>query len=239
MKKEGEGVDGRGESQEGQLRDPIVDGGRGNSMITNGRTGEDADRRDWLVASEVGDWYVGSPSMHGEARVAGAYGRLQTEIDGLFVSLFCSGNPNGPRCAFTYCRQPYGSDRDLIASVRADGVLEMTTSAASSGRLHPLLGCEFGGAFDRFRAVHDFIGHVKPAFGFDLDGEIAAWRIQRRLHSAPAQWALATELYGVNCARSLIGEAPELKAQLLDLNVYPQSDGSVSAGPMITNSPTR
>jgi hypothetical protein len=182
------------------------------------------------MASAVGDWYVGSPSMHGDARVVAAYQRLQAEIDGLFRSLFCSGNPDGARCVFTYCRQPYGSDRDLIASVRADRVLEMTTSAATGGRLHPLLGCELGGPFDRFRAVHDFIGHARPAFGFDLDGEIAAWRVQERFHSAPAQWALATELYGVNCARWLIGEAPELKAQLLNLNIYPvstrRSDGS-------------
>jgi hypothetical protein len=33
-------------------------------------------------------------------------------------------------------------------------------------RLHSLLGCEFGGAFDRFRAVHDHIGHAGCGYGF-------------------------------------------------------------------------
>jgi hypothetical protein len=75
--------------------------------------------------------------------------------------------------------------------------------------------------FDRFRAVHDLIGQAWCGYGFDLDDECAAWFIQDRLHSGLARFALATELYGVNAARSIVGEAPHLKALLL-----PPSTGS-------------
>jgi hypothetical protein len=40
--------------------------------------------------------------------------------------------------------------------------------------------------------------------------------VQDRLHSGLARRALATELYGVNAARNVGGEAPELRALLLD-----------------------
>ena len=91
----------------------------------------------------------------------------------------------------------------------------MTSAAAAGERLHPLFDCEFGGAFDRFRAVHDLIGHAWCGYGFDLDDECAAWRAQDRLHSGLARSALATELYGVNAARNVVGAAPELRALLL------------------------
>jgi hypothetical protein len=39
--------------------------------------------------------------------------------------------------------------------------------------------------------------------------------VQDRLHCGLARFALATELYGVNAARHMVGEAPELRALLL------------------------
>ena len=63
--------------------------------------------------------------------------------------------------------------------------------------------------------VHDLIGHAWYGYGFDLADECAAWRAQDRLHSGLARWALATEIYGVNAARSVIGNAPDLRALLL------------------------
>jgi hypothetical protein len=73
-----------------------------------------------------------------------------------------------------------------------------------------------GGAFDRFRAVHDLIGHARTKFGFALSEEVAAWRVQDRLHSALARWALATELLAINSARAILGEPPEHNAVLLE-----------------------
>jgi hypothetical protein len=44
--------------------------------------------------------------------------------------------------------------------------------------------------------------------------------MQDRLHSALARSALATELYGVNAARSVVGEAPDLRALLVPLPMF-------------------
>jgi hypothetical protein len=60
----------------------------------------------------------------------------------------------------------------MIAAVRAEHLLEVTAAAADRDRAHPLLGCELGGPYDRFRAVHDIVGHVIPRFGFDRDAEL-------------------------------------------------------------------
>lgn len=162
----------------------------------------------------VGDWYLGTPSAHREVEVIAAYRQLQNEIDHLYAVIMRDVRRK-VRIAFTGCTKPYESDKELIAAVRSEGTLEITSAATAQGRLHPLFGCELGGAFDRFRAVHDFIGHAGCGLGFDLGDECAAWMVQDRLHSCPARAALATELYGVNAARSIAGEAPELRALLL------------------------
>jgi hypothetical protein len=50
---------------------------------------------------------------------------------------------------------PYASDCEMIAAVRTEGLLEVTTAATERDRCHPLMGCEVGGAYDKFRAVQD------------------------------------------------------------------------------------
>ena len=167
------------------------------------------------TAVTVGEWYLHSPSAHREGEVIEAYRQLQAETDHLYT-LFTGGTCRWRvRVAFTRCAQPYESDKELIRSVRAERTLEITSSAAVGERLHPLFGCEFGGPFDRFRAVHDLIGHAWCGYGFDLKDECAAWRAQDRLHSGLARVALAAELYGVNAARAIAGGAPDLRALLL------------------------
>jgi hypothetical protein len=170
---------------------------------------------DMSTAAAVGEWYVQSRSAHRDARVIEAYKQLQSETDHLYTLLTRDTSPWTARVVFTRCGRPYESDRELICAVRANGTLEVTSAAAAGELLHPLLGCELGGAFDRFRAVHDLIGHARCGFGFDLVDECAAWHAQDRLHSGLARRALATELYGVNAARNVVGEAPELRALLL------------------------
>lgn len=167
------------------------------------------------TAAIVGEWYMRSRSHHHDAEVIEAYKQLQVETDRLYRILTRDAGARAVRVAFTYCPRPYEGDEELIRAVRANGILEITSAVAVGERLHPLLDCEFGGAFDRFRAVHDLIGHAGCGYGFDLDDECAAWSIQDRLHSGLARFALATELYGVNAARNIAGEAPELRALLL------------------------
>lgn len=162
----------------------------------------------------VGEWYLNARSAHSDPQVLEAYRQLQLETDRIFTLLTRNLCHSSVRVAFTCCDQPYGSDEELIHAVRAQGTLEVT-SAAARQRLHPLFDCGFGGGFDRFRAVHDLIGHAWFGYGFGLDDECAAWRAQDHLHSGLARSALATELYGVNAARDIISEAPELRAILL------------------------
>jgi hypothetical protein len=170
---------------------------------------------DISVAAVLGEWYLHSRSAHRHPTVIEAYRRLQVETDRLYTIITRNGSPWAARVVFTRSGQPYGSDAELICAVRADRILEMTSAAAVGHRLHPLLDCELGGAFDRFRAVHDLIGHAWCGYGFGLADECAAWRAQDRLHSHLARSALAAEIIGVNAARSIIGEAPELRAMLL------------------------
>jgi hypothetical protein len=170
---------------------------------------------DVSAAAMLGEWYLHSRSAHRDPTVIQAYAQLQVETDHLYTIITRDGLPWATRVVFTRCRQPYESDQELIRAVRAHGTLEITSAAAGEQRLHPLLGCEFGGAFDRFRAVHDLIGHAWYGYGFDLADECAAWSAQDHLHSGLARCALATEIFGVNAARSILGEPPELRALVL------------------------
>jgi hypothetical protein len=167
------------------------------------------------VKAAFGHWYLHSRSGHRDPTVIDAYSQLQAETDHLYKVLTRDDYPWAARVVFTRCRQPYESDKELIRAVRDSGTLEITTAAAVGKRLHPLLGCEFGGAFDRFRAVHDLIGHAWCGYGFDLADECAAWSAQDRLHSGLARCALAAEIFGVNAARSIVGGPPDLRALLL------------------------
>ncbi len=172
-------------------------------------------RVDPLAAATVGEWFLHSRSAHHDSRVIEAYRQLQVETDHLFALLTRDASRPAVRVAFTRCAKPYESDEELIFAVRAYGTLEITSAATAGERLHPLFDCAFGGAFDRFRAVHDLIGHAWCGYSFDLHDECAAWSVQDRLHEGLARFALATELYGVNAARGILGEAPDLRAVLL------------------------
>ena len=176
---------------------------------------ETRSRVDPSMAAAIGEWYLQSRSAHLDPKVIAAYRQLQKETDHLYIHLTRDASLWPTRVVFTRCGQPYESDEELVRSVRATGTLEITSAVAAGERLHPLLSCELGGAFDRFRAVHDLIGHAWHGYGFDLADECAAWGAQDRFHSGLARCAFATEIYGVNAARSIVGQPPDLRALLL------------------------
>jgi hypothetical protein len=141
-----------------------------------------------------------------------AYQQLETQTDQQFAMLT---DPRGPyRMTVVGTREvtPYASAEELIASVLASRILEIT----APDRPHPLLGSEAGGAYCRVRAVHDLVGHVATGYGFDRDGEYSAWLVQRDLYSGLARWAAATELHGEVSALWATGQFAEHKAVLLD-----------------------
>jgi hypothetical protein len=168
------------------------------------------------VTVDVGTSYLSATSTPRDPVVAVAYERLQAETDRLFDTVVRSEDPTAVRIVFTRSRDPYSTAAELIEAARTSRTLEITTAAAYPEPIHPLLGCEYGGPFDRFRAVHDLVGHAATGLGFGLVDEIAAWRVQERLHSRMARLALATELLAVNSARAIIGEPPEHKATILE-----------------------
>ncbi len=149
-------------------------------------------------------------------RVTRHHARLVDETDRLFRHLPVT-------IVFTASEHPYSDADELIRSVRRDRLLEVNSVACESDRLHPVMGCEVGGAYDRFRAVHDVLGHGYLGVGFDRDGESATWRFQERFHTPLARRALATELHAEHSVRWTTGELSEHKAVLLDERVIARS----------------
>ena len=146
--------------------------------------------------------------------VALAYEQLERQTDRQFAALTDPRGPYRVTVVGTGVATPYRDAGELIASVLATRTLEVTSSAAD--RAHPLLSGEMGGAYHRFRAVHDLIGHVATGYGFDRDGEYSAWLVQRDLYTGLARWAAATELHGEISALWATGQVAEHKAVLLD-----------------------
>ena len=173
---------------------------------------------DPIAARDVADTHHAA-SRRGGPVCDAAYARLVEETDRLFELLTID-------VVFTMSEHPYDTAAELISSVRCDRVLEVTSVAWERDRPHPLRGCEVGGAYDRFRAVHDVLGHAYLGVGFDRDGEYATWRFQEQFHSPLARRALATELHGEHSVRWTTGELPEHKAVLLDPRVVSRSRAS-------------
>jgi hypothetical protein len=170
---------------------------------------------DAAVAREVAAAFAENPSRPRDAQVAAAYASLEWQTDRLFTEITRTDNPARVQVVFTSEPRPYANDRELIHAVRSDGVLEVPTAALEPDRRHPILGCERGGAYDRFRAVHDILGHVRLGCGFDPDDEYTTWRVQELQYRGLARWALATELHAEHSVLWTTGQLAEHKAVLL------------------------
>jgi hypothetical protein len=176
-------------------------------------------RVDVSIAHEVAANFDDARSRPDARLVVAAYEQLETQTDAIFHRLTEGGTRPGIRVAITRSPLPYSGDQELIDAVRIEHVLEVTTAALEADRRHPLLDCRPGGAYDRFRAVHDLLGHARPGLGFDRDGEFSSWLIQDRQYRGLARWALATELHGEHSVRWTSGEIAEHKATLLACEV--------------------
>ena len=172
-------------------------------------------RVDQTVAREVAAAYLDGADRPDPLTVA-AFAQLMTETDRLFRALTQPSRPDAVQVFFTTCENPYRDAQELIASVTEFRMLEVTTVAVDVDRRHPLMSNGLGGDYDRFRAVHDALGHAGLQLGFDRDDEFAVWLAQERFHSPLARRALATELHGQHSVRWTTGEIAEPKAMLLD-----------------------
>ncbi len=162
--------------------------------------------------SDIAAWHLQSPSTSDDPRIAAAYRQLQQQTDCLFRVLTDQSRPHGIRVSFTFVRRPYNSDRELIAAIVNEQRLEVSVASSDHDRLHPVLDCCPGGPYDRFRAVHDIVGHGFGLRGFDAEGEYSAWQCHNDLCSGLAQLALATELRGEYAVLRQTGECAEHKA---------------------------
>ena len=172
-------------------------------------------RVDQAAAREVAAAYADGENRKDSVTRA-AFAQLVTETDRLFWLITRPDQRKPLRVCFTTSPTPYRNAQELIGAVRDSHTLEVATVAADRDRRHPLMGNERGGSYDRFRAVHDALGHAYLRLGFDRDGEFATWRWQERFHSPLARRALATELHGQHSVRWTTGEIAEPKAMLLE-----------------------
>ncbi len=171
------------------------------------RTGDPA-------ATELAGWHLKTQSAPDDPRVIAAYDQLAAQTDRLFQLLTDCPSPCCIKVTFTFLRQPYKSDDELIAAVINDKRLEVSVAASDRHRLHPVLDCRPGGPYDRFRAVHDIVGHAIGHRGFDAEGEYSAWLYQDSLYGGLARLALATELRAEHAVLRETGEFAEHKALL-------------------------
>ncbi len=171
-------------------------------------------RLDEMRARNVAEAFASTPSAPGDPLVSAAYSALERESDSLFRRL-TDGRPGGFEVVFTECLRPYDCDAEMIVAARETRQLQVVASKLDRERRHPWFSTRFGGSYDRFRAVHDLMGHVGPGLGFDRHGEYEAWLRQARFHSAWARAALATELHGEHSVTWTTGNPPEHKALLL------------------------
>ena len=193
------------------------------------------------AAAEVAFAHLDAPRV-GDARARASYAQLVRESDRLFRYITELDRPGACACSSRRARPRTTVPRELVTSVRCDRMLEVSTVACERDRLHPVMSCERGGEYDRFRAVHDVVGHGRLQVGFDRDGEFAAWRFQERLHSTWLDAALATELHGEHSVRWTTGDLPEHKAFLFDERSWAGDrgpDGSAGLGVLLGFARTR
>jgi hypothetical protein len=152
-------------------------------------SGPPAVQLDETYAPQVAAGFLDTPSMPRDPFTAAAYRLLEMRTDRLFYGLTGPGAARSVRVAFTRCRAPYASDG------------------------------EPGGSYDRFRAVHDLVGHVRPGHGFDRHGEFAAWLAQDSLYRGLARRALVSELHAEHSVRWTTGVLAEHKATLIATHV--------------------
>jgi hypothetical protein len=189
-------------------------------------------RVDVAAARNVADHYLNVDARTDRSLVRAAYHQLVTQTDHQLRRLLRVWSPDPPRLVTTALTTPYDSEVELARAVRESNVLEIP--AVDRERHHPILSCDPGGEYDRFRALHDLVGHVLAGFGFDRDGEFSAWHAQDRYYRGLARWALATELHAQHSVLWTTGELAEPKAMLIDQRLLKASraaaPGDVASG---------
>jgi len=180
-------------------------------------------RVDVKLADRVAGAFIAAPRCQRGSVVERAYADLDHQAHRWFRLLTGDGCRRPTRVVFTNSPEPYACADDLSASVRDDRLLEMWPTQRDHDRRHPRLDTSVGGAYDRFRAVHDIVSHGWLRHAFDRDGEFSAWLAEDRIYTGIARWALATELHGTHSATWTPDRQVDHKAALLDRSLIAES----------------
>ena len=175
-------------------------------MLGGGTSRIDVDQAHLVAAA-----FLAAPRTSTDPLVVAAYTALADQASHWFARL--TGWPIQVR--YTRCPEPYTSGQELAERVRADHVLEVCPTRYDGDRRHPMFDTSVGGAYDKFRAVHDLVSHACLGYGFDRDGEYSAWLAEDRMYEGLARWALATELHAEHSVRWTTGDLADHKATLL------------------------
>lgn len=103
--------------------------------------------------------------------------------------------------------QPYATAADMRRVISTRYLVISTDN-----NLHPVW------TYDenlRFRAVHDWYGHILTGYDFTLDGEMGAYLATGELHTPSAKHALFTEVYVQALYRVVFGHFGEQKVTLV------------------------
>ena len=190
--------------------------------------------RVWASLAEAAD-------QTSNPRVSAAFRALEYQSERIFHELVGGPPDQAIRIVFTRVKSPYSSDNELIFATRATRVLEIASVAGDRDRPHPIMGNQLGGSYDKFRAVHDALGHVATGLGFDAHDEIIAWQVQEGWYQGLARHALGTELYGEICVRSLTRQPAPHRAVLLHPQLLDQArrELNTAAAPLAEFGPFR
>ena len=167
-------------------------------------------------ARRVASAFLDAPRRSHAATTTAAYAALGDQCSRWYGRLTGVRARRPVRVVFTHHREPYATASELSESVRHDGVLELWPTRRDQDRRHPLLDTAVGGAYDRFRAVHDIVSHGWLRHDFSADGEFSAWLAEDGLYTGLARWALATELHAEHSVLWTSGTLADHKAVLLD-----------------------
>jgi len=148
--------------------------------------------------------------------VRAAYADLSAQVSRWFVAITGLRSRRPVRVVYTAQREPYPSATELSESVVGHATLEVFPCARDHDRRHPILDTSVDGTYDRLRAVHDIVSHGWRGYGFDRDGEFAAWILEDRMYHGLGRWALATELHAEHSVLWTSGTLADHKAMLLD-----------------------
>jgi len=103
--------------------------------------------------------------------------------------------------------QPYATAAEMHSVIRTRHLVVSTDH-----NFHPVWTCEEN---LRFRAVHDWYGHILTGYDFTLKGERGAYEATAELHTPSAKHALFTEVYVQALYYVVFGHFGEQKVTLI------------------------